>query len=74
MVKEILIKIIKIYQKTPTMAHHCCKFIPTCSNYAIAVIDEFGIFKGCYLALKRILKCNPLNKGGIDLPPKHKKN
>ena len=34
------------------------------------VIEDFGVFKGCFLALKRILKCNPFSKGGIDLPPK----
>lgn len=73
MVKEFLIKIIKLYQKTPIKTHQCCKFIPTCSNYAIAVINEFGALKGCYFTLKRLLKCNPFNKGGIDLPPKHKK-
>lgn len=70
MVRNILIKMIKLYQKTPTQMHNSCKFIPTCSNYAISVIRDFGALKGSYLSIKRILKCNPWNKGGIDLPPK----
>lgn len=68
--KAFFIKLIKLYQNTPLKSHAKCKYIPTCSNYAIMVIEDFGVFKGCFLALKRILKCNPFSKGGIDLPPK----
>lgn len=66
--KKLFIKAIKLYQKIPFKTHQHCKFIPTCSNYAIIVIDEFGAFKGSILTIKRLLKCNPWNKGGIDLP------
>ena len=68
--KNIFIALIKLYQKTPLNSHSKCKYIPTCSNYAIMVINDFGVIKGSYLAIKRILRCNPLSKGGIDLPPK----
>ena len=71
MVKKFLIKLIKLYQKMPLKTHQHCKFIPTCSSYAISVISDFGVFKGSFLTLKRIFKCNPFNKGGIDLPPKY---
>ncbi len=67
--KRILIKAIKLYQKLPFNSHNKCKYIPTCSNYAITVINDFGFFKGTFLAIKRILRCNPFVKGGIDLPP-----
>lgn len=70
MVKRFLIHLIKIYQKMPLKTHNSCKFIPTCSNYAISVINDFGAIKGTFLSIKRILKCNPFTKGGIDLPPK----
>ena len=70
MVRKLLIKIIKLYQKIPFSSHSNCKYIPTCSNYAIIVINEFGAFKGSILAIKRIIRCNPRSKGGIDLPPK----
>ena len=68
--KYLLIKLIKIYQKIPFSSHNKCRFIPTCSNYAISVINDFGVFKGSLLAIKRILRCNPFTKPGIALPPK----
>lgn len=73
MVKRILIHFIKQYQKIPFKSHNKCKYIPTCSNYAIIVLNDFGAIKGTYLTIKRILKCNPFSKGGIDLPPKKEK-
>lgn len=71
--KHILIFFIRIYQKLPFSSHYKCKYIPTCSNYAIMVINDFGAIKGSFLAIKRILRCNPASKGGIDLPPKKEK-
>jgi len=65
--KKVLIKLIKLYQKTPGGFHNNCKFYPTCSEYAIEAINKYGSFKGCYLAIKRILKCNPASRGGVDL-------
>lgn len=46
-----------------------CRFYPTCSQYAEDVYRQFGFFKGSWLTLKRLLKCNPWSQGGIDLPP-----
>lgn len=68
--KNILIKLIKLYQRIPFKSHQNCRFIPTCSNYSISVINDYGALKGSILTIKRILKCNPFHKGGIDLPPK----
>ncbi len=73
MVKRLLIKLIKQYQKIPFNSHYKCKYIPTCSNYAITVINDFGALKGSFLTIKRIIKCNPFSHGGIDLPPKKEK-
>ena len=67
--KYILIFLIKIYQKIPGPWHGYCKFQPTCSNYAIGVLTEFGFFKGTYLMIKRILRCNPWSNGGYDPIP-----
>ena len=73
--KKIILKLIKKYQSTSFAMHANCKYIPTCSHYAYTVIDDFGVFKGGFLALKRFFKCNPWSKGGIDLPPvKENKN
>lgn len=70
--KYILIKLIKLYQKIPGNFHNACKYIPTCSEYAIEAINEYGSIKGSFLAIKRIIKCNPFSKGGIDLVPKRR--
>ncbi len=70
MVKRLLIKLVKLYQRMPLKSHNKCRFIPTCSNYSIMVLEEFGAIKGSWLTIKRIIRCNPFNKGGIDLPPK----
>lgn len=68
--KNIIIKLIKKYQKIPGNFHNNCRFIPTCSNYAIEAIEVYGTVKGSYLTIKRLLKCNPLSKPGYDPVPK----
>ncbi len=50
----------------PISSHNQCKYIPSCSNYAIEAIEYYGAFKGTGLAIKRILRCNPFSKGGLD--------
>ena len=76
---KVLVRIIKLYQKTPLASHSYCKFQPTCSNYAIEAINEYGNFKGSIMTIKRIGRCNPFNKkNGYDPVPKkeckHEKN
>lgn len=68
--KKILIFLIKTYQKIPGPWHNKCRYIPTCSNYAIEAINTYGSFKGTYLSIKRILRCNPLGSHGFDPVPK----
>lgn len=46
-----------------------CRFIPTCSEYAMQAVTKYGARKGGWLALKRILRCNPFFKGGYDPVP-----
>lgn len=64
--KYILIKMIKIYQIIPGPWHNSCRHIPTCSNYGIEAINEYGSIKGTYLTIKRILRCNPWGTYGYD--------
>ena len=64
--KYILIKLIKIYQKIPGPWHNSCRHIPTCSNYGIEAITEYGSIKGTFMAIKRILRCNPWGTFGYD--------
>ena len=51
-------------KSTPT-----CRYIPTCSEYALQALEKYGAVKGTYLAVRRILRCNPLHKGGYDPVP-----
>ncbi|QPQ24246.1 MULTISPECIES: membrane protein insertion efficiency factor YidD [Lonsdalea] len=73
---RLLIGLIRGYQRfiSPLLGPHC-RFHPTCSQYGIEAIRRFGMLKGCWLALKRVLKCHPLNPGGDDpVPPKTDNN
>ena len=72
--KNFSIFLIKIYQKIPLSSHFNCKYIPTCSNYAIEAITNYGFVKGWYLSIKRILRCNPFSHGGYDPVLKKEKN
>lgn len=67
--KHVAIFFIKLYKKIPIGWHNYCKFQPTCSEYAIGVLNEFGFVKGTILSIKRILRCNPSSKGGYDPIP-----
>lgn len=71
--KRFALFLIGIYRKFSTLTPPRCRFYPTCSQYAYTAIERFGFFKGGFLALKRILKCHPFCKGGIDLVPEKNK-
>ena len=64
---KIVIKLIKGYQFfiSPLLGN-TCRFVPTCSDYAIEALKTFGFFKGLYLSFKRILSCHPWGSGGFD--------
>lgn len=68
--KKIILKFIGLYKKiiSPIISaegYHC-KFYPSCSEYTKQAIEKYGIFKGTFLGIKRILRCNPFSKGGYD--------
>ena len=68
--KRLLIGLIRFYQRNISPRHPgCCRFIPTCSQYAIEAIMKYGAVKGSYLAARRILRCHPFAKGGYDPVP-----
>ncbi len=71
LVKRFLIGSIRFYRKYLSGMKRTthCRYIPTCSQYAIEAIEKYGSFKGVYLACKRILRCSPFFKGGFDPVP-----
>lgn len=75
LLKQILILPIRFYRVAISpMLGPKCRFQPTCSRYAIDAIEEWGIFKGTWLALRRIFKCHPWGPFGYDPVPKNPKN
>ena len=50
----------------PGNFHNACKYTPTCSQYGIEAIMQYGSIKGTFMTIKRILKCNPWSAGGYD--------
>ena len=68
--KNLLIKIINYYQKYISIWFQSkninCKYYPTCSEYTKQAIEKYGVIKGGYMGICRILRCNPFSKGGYD--------
>ena len=71
----IIIKLIKLYRFiiSPLLGHSC-RYMPTCSEYSIEALRNFGFFKGLLMSLKRILSCHPLKflGGGEGFDPVNK--
>jgi putative membrane protein insertion efficiency factor len=68
--RKLLILLIKIYQYAISpFLNSRCRYIPTCSSYAITSIDKFGIVIGIKLTIKRILRCHPWGQQGYDPVP-----
>lgn len=79
--RKIILGSIRLYQRTLSLDHGplrrfrlfgCCKFHPTCSQYAYGAVEEFGIIRGLLLACRRVFRCTPWSDGGIDEVPKRK--
>ena len=69
--KKLILFLITFYRKciSPYKGGSCCRFTPTCSAYAYEAIEKYGVLKGGWLALRRLLKCHPFHKGGYDPVP-----
>ncbi|MBQ7524563.1 MAG: membrane protein insertion efficiency factor YidD [Alphaproteobacteria bacterium] len=53
------ILLVRLYRAASAGRHPCCRFVPTCSAYAIEAIEKYGALRGCVLAVRRILRCRP---------------
>lgn len=51
------------------MLPHSCRFVPTCSEYAMEAVERHGATRGSWLALRRLLRCHPFARAGVDLVP-----
>lgn len=68
--KRIMLGMIRFYRRfISPLFPPCCRFVPTCSAYALEAVEKYGAIKGGYLALRRILRCHPFHPGGYDPVP-----
>jgi putative membrane protein insertion efficiency factor len=67
----LLLGFIRLYQTlfSPIIPANTCRFYPSCSHYGYQAIYKYGALKGGWMAVKRIVRCNPFNPGGFDPVP-----
>ena len=70
MIKRAVLALLRGYKRwiSPHLGNNC-RFVPTCSEYAMQAVEIHGVLKGGLLSLWRILRCNPFHKGGYDPVP-----
>lgn len=67
--KFVLLWLIRFYRRRISPLYPpCCRFSPTCSQYALEAVSKYGALRGGYLALRRLLRCNPFNHGDYHDP------
>jgi putative membrane protein insertion efficiency factor len=72
-IRNVVIRLLRVYQVLISpMYPPRCRFVPSCSQYAIEAIERFGVIRGGWLTVKRLLKCGPWHKGGFDPVPTQK--
>jgi putative membrane protein insertion efficiency factor len=79
MIKKLILRLIRFYQNTKWfhgalarqffLTDRVCRFTPTCSQYTYLAVEKYGVVKGLWLGLKRIIRCHPWSKGGYDPLP-----
>jgi len=66
----IALKLIRFYQLAISPYFRpCCRYVPTCSSYTYEALQKYGIFRGGFMSLKRLLRCHPFHTGGYDPLP-----
>lgn len=80
-VRYITVSLIRVYQKTISFDHGLfrhyypngfCRYYPSCSEYAVQAVEKRGMMMGTVLVIRRLVRCNPFSKGGIDNVPERK--
>lgn len=68
--KTMLLLLVKFYRNfISPMFPPSCRYVPTCSEYALIALEKYGAARGCWLAVKRICRCHPWHEGGYDPVP-----
>lgn len=68
--RRLAVGAVRFYQRALSpLLPDACIYFPTCSQYAVEAIEKYGVLQGCWLAFRRILRCNPLHVGGYDPVP-----
>jgi putative membrane protein insertion efficiency factor len=67
--KKVGIFLIKLYRSSTRWKPKVCRFTPSCSEYTLEAVEKYGLMKGSWMGMKRILRCHPLNPGGYDPLP-----
>ena len=68
--KGLSLELIRLYQVTLSqVTPPSCRFVPSCSQYTYEAISKFGVFKGVWLGVKRLVRCHPFHSGGYDPVP-----
>ena len=65
----LLAGLIRLYQLAASPFPSPCRYTPTCSMYALQAVQRYGVFRGSWMGLKRILRCHPFSRGGHDPVP-----
>jgi hypothetical protein len=70
MMRRALIGLVRFYQRwVSPLTPPSCRYIPTCSAYAVEALEKYGALRGGWMAVSRVLRCNPLHRGGYDPVP-----
>jgi putative membrane protein insertion efficiency factor len=68
--QRLFLGCLHFYQKGVSPLHRpCCRYVPSCSAYAVEAVERFGVVRGALAAVLRVLRCNPLCRGGYDPVP-----
>jgi len=68
--KQAVQFVLRTYKRVVSpMLPHSCRFVPTCSEYAMEAVERHGVLRGSWLAITRLLRCHPFARAGVDLVP-----
>ncbi len=69
MIKRLLLALLRLYRRyVSPLKPPTCRYVPSCSEYALISVEKYGVVKGGLKSLWRVLRCNPFSKGGYDPP------